>query len=83
MHNVVVENLLEKQLSKADVKVSSLPTTAVDRTDRGGQQAVDEDDSECFSGSTNSLDEIEEVTRRVRKLKQYHLGYSGTTRNQF
>ena len=68
-HNVVVENLLEKQLSKADVKVSSLPTTALDREVKGVPDAMDEEeDSECFSGSTNSLDEIEEVTRRVRNI---------------
>lgn len=65
--NIVVENLLEKQLSKADIKVSSLPTTALDRMDRETQEPVDEEDSECFSGSTNSLDEIEEATRRVRE----------------
>lgn len=65
--NIVVENLLEKQLSKADIKVSSLPTTALDRMDRETRESVDEEDSECFSGSTNSLDEIEEATRRVRK----------------
>ncbi|KAJ7389046.1 Neurabin-1 isoform X1 [Desmophyllum pertusum] len=63
--NVVVENLLEKQLSKADIKVSSLPTTALDRVDRETRHPVDEEDSECFSGSTNSLDEIEEAARRI------------------
>lgn len=62
----MVENLLEKQLSKADIKVSSLPTTALDRVDREGRKPVDEED-ECLSGSTNSLDEIEEATRRVRE----------------
>ena len=62
--NVVVENLLEKQLSKADIKVSSMPTTALDRVDKQGRKPVLEDD-ECLSGSANSLDEIEEVTRRV------------------
>ena len=62
--NVVVENLLEKQLSKADIKVSSLPTTALDHADRDAQKHASEDD-ECLSGSTNSLDEIEEATRRV------------------
>lgn len=66
-HNIVVENLLEKQLSKADIKVSSLPTTALDRIDRDARHPVDEEDSECLSGSTNSLDEIEEATRRVRE----------------
>ena len=65
--NIVVENLLEKQLSKADIKVSSLPTTALDRIDREARHPVDEEDSECLSGSTNSLDEIEEATRRVRE----------------
>ena len=65
--NIVVENLLEKQLSKVDIKVSSLPTTALDRVDRELRHPVDDtDSSECFSGSTNSLDEIEEATRRVR-----------------
>ena len=64
MHNVVVENLLEKQLSKADIKVSSMPTTALDLVDKQGRKPVLEDD-ECLSGSTNSLDEIEEATRRV------------------
>ena len=63
--NIVVENLLEKQLSKADIQVSSLPTTALDRVDRAEQQPVE--DEECFSGSANSLDEIEEAARRVRK----------------
>lgn len=63
--NVVVENLLEKQLSKADIKVSSMPTTALDQVDKQGRKLVLEDD-ECLSGSTNSLDEIEEATRRVR-----------------
>lgn len=65
--NIVVENLLEKQLSKADVKVTSLPTTALDRADREARRAVDDQESECFSGSTNSLDEIEEAARRVRE----------------
>lgn len=63
--NIVVENLLEKQLSRADVKVTSLPTTALDRADREARRQVDDDESECFSGSTNSLDEIEEATRRI------------------
>ena len=63
--NIVVENLLEKQLSKADIQVSSLPTTALDRVDRVEQKPVE--DEECFSGSANSLDEIEEAARRVRK----------------
>ena len=62
--NVVVENLLEKQLSKPDIKVSSMPTTALDREEREGRKAMGEEE-ECLSGSTNSLDEIEEVTRRV------------------
>ena len=59
---------MEKQLSKADIQVSSLPTTAldrVDRVDRVEQKPVE--DEECFSGSANSLDEIEEAARRVRK----------------
>lgn len=63
--NIVVENLLEKQLSKADIKVSSLPTKALDRVDKDARHPVDSEDSECLSGSTNSLDEIEEATRRV------------------
>ena len=71
-HNIVVENLLEKQLSKADIKVSSMPTTALDRMDRETREPVDEEDSECLSGSTNSLDEIEEATRRVRKCYFSH-----------
>lgn len=62
--NVVVENLLEKQLSKADIKVSSMPTAALDRVDKQGRKPVLQDD-ECLSGSANSLDEIDDVTRRV------------------
>lgn len=62
--NVVVENLLEKQLSKADIKVSSMPTTALDHVDREGRKHVEEED-ECLSASTNSLDEIEEAKRRI------------------
>lgn len=62
--NVVVENLLEKQLSKPDIKVSSMPTTALDREEREGRKAVGEEE-ECLSASTNSLDEIEEATRRI------------------
>lgn len=62
--NVVVENLLEKQLSKPDIKVSSMPTTALDREEREGRKAVG-DEEECLSASTNSLDEIEEATRRI------------------
>lgn len=65
--NVVVENLLEKQLSKADIKVSSMPTTALDHVDREGRKHV-EDEDECLSASTNSLDEIEEAKRRVCKF---------------
>ena len=57
---------MEKQLSKADIQVSSLPTTALDRVDRVEQKPVE--DEEYFSGSANSLDEIEEAARRVRKL---------------
>ena len=64
--NVVVENLLEKQLSKADIKVSSMPTTTLELEEREGRKLVEEEQEDCLSGSTNSLDEIEEATRRVR-----------------
>ena len=74
--NVVVENLLEKQLSKPDIKVSSMPTTALDREEREGRKAVGEEE-ECLSASTNSLDEIEEATRRVSvRLRRDEIVYS-------
>lgn len=63
--NVVVENLLEKQLSKADIKVSSMPTTTLELEEREGRKLVEEEQEDCLSGSTNSLDEIEEATRRI------------------
>ncbi|XP_048578269.1 neurabin-1 [Nematostella vectensis] len=58
--NVVVENLLEKQLTKTSNKVSSLPTSL----DREEECRMSES-TDVFSESTNSLDEIEEAARRI------------------
>lgn len=61
--NLVVENLLEKQLSKTNTKVTSLPS-ALDK-EEGRSRKIKEDPDDCFSGSANSLEEIEEAARRV------------------
>ena len=61
-HGVVVENLLDKQLTKADVKVSSLPS-AFGQEDKAVNKLSDSTDS--LDASHNSLQEIEEAKRRV------------------
>lgn len=68
-HGIVVENLLEKQLSKADIKMSSLPSTTGDQVDNP-VSPVDENSEEYLSASTNSLEEIEKATRRVSEDSQ-------------
>ncbi|XP_031550651.1 neurabin-1-like [Actinia tenebrosa] len=61
--NLVVENLLEKQLSKTNAKVTSLPS-ALDQ-EVGRPKNGKNNSDECFSGSANSLEEIEEAARRI------------------
>ncbi|KAK3741080.1 hypothetical protein QZH41_009876 [Actinostola sp. cb2023] len=62
--NVVVENLLEKQLLKTNhSKVASLPS-AIDQ-EEGPLQRRNNDPDGCMSDSANSLEEIEEAARRI------------------
>ena len=64
-HGIVVENLLDKQLTKADVKVSSLPSAF-------GQEGKTvnklSDSQESLDASHNSLLEIEEAKKRVMRF---------------
>lgn len=62
--NVVVENLLEKQLKKGNQgKIASLPS-AIDQEDNRLTMR-DKDSNEFLGSSGNSLDEIEDAARRV------------------
>jgi len=69
--NQVVENLLEKQLLRTNHnKVASLPSAIDQEEGRPSRRKMDSD--ECLGSSANSLDEIEEATRRVSFLNEKH-----------
>lgn len=72
----VVENLLEKQLSRTNHnKVASLPSAIDQEEGRPSRRKMDSE--ECLGCSANSLDEIEEAARRVSQCYIYRMRQSG------